>query len=542
MAQALFILTFCILHFEFLNLLIFLSMSIFNSFSTSFALNNGQRAAAYAISEFIHSSDAQVFILRGYAGTGKTTLMEGVIRYLRSEERNVLAMAPTGRAARVLSSKTGANARTIHSIIYKQRAVELKEDGVKRRFEINANAPSDATVLIADEVSMLSNECDDEGETAFGTGKTLSDLITYINFVENPNTKLIFIGDDAQLLPVKGKLSPALSAAYLSANFGLRVEEAMLSQVMRHDNEILNVATKVREKLSLRDFEQVCPSPKGEVSVVKHGDLLATFLQENPNVTDAHDSVLIVASNDKAFEYNMFVRQRYFPLGEGTAVVGDRLMVCTNVYGLSESLMNGEIIEVCAVGEQIVRRHNVKSNRWEWEQYRDAKIKPAEIEFDGFDNAKVTLRFRKMQVRVYGGARVDMVVLNDFLFSAATELPPLVRRALMLDLRERVAKQNPNQSKAILDAKFLEAMNTDLYFNAVPVKFGYAITCHKAQGGEWKRVYANICTMPNHAKTAEHFRWVYTAMTRASETLTLGAPYIPFPDRPRNNYQFARKW
>jgi tRNA A37 threonylcarbamoyladenosine biosynthesis protein TsaE len=519
-------------------------MSIFTSFSSSFALNNGQRAAVYAMSEFIHSSDCQVFILRGYAGTGKTTLMEGVIRYLRSEERTVLAMAPTGRAARILSSKTGVNARTIHSNIYKQRAVELKEDGVKRRFEINSNAPANGTILIADEVSMLSDVYESEDAATFGTGRTLSDLLTYVNLAENPNTKLIFIGDDAQLLPIKSRVSPALSAAYLKAEFGLRVEEATLSQVMRHDNSILEVATKVREQLAMRDFEQVCPSPRGEVSVVKHGDLLATFLSENPNVTEAHDAVLIVGSNDKAFEYNMLVRQRYFPLGEGTPVVGDRLMVCANIYGLSDTLMNGEVIEVCAIGEQITRRHTITSNRWEWEQHRDAKIKPSDVEFDGFDKAKVTLRFRKMQVRVHGGARVDLVVLNDFLFSAATELSPLVRRALMTDLRERMAKQNPGESKAVLDAKFLEAMNTDIYFNAVPVKFAYAITCHKAQGGEWKRVYANICTHQDRAKTAEHFRWVYTAMTRASQFLTLGAPYIPFPksDRPRPNYQFSRRW
>jgi UvrD-like helicase C-terminal domain len=137
---------------------------------------------------------------------------------------------------------------------------------------------------------------------------------------------------------------------------------------------------------------------------------------------------------------------------------------------------------------------------------------------------------------------VDMVVLNDFLFSPATELSPLVRRALMLDLRERVAKHNPGESKAVVDAKFLEAMNSDLYFNAVPVKFGYAITCHKAQGGEWKRIYANICTSPDRAKTAEYFRWVYTAMTRASQQLILGAPYIPFPNKQHPNYQFSRRW
>lgn len=520
-------------------------MTIFNSFPTSLSLTNAQRAAVYALQEFILSSDSQVFILRGYAGTGKTTLMEGVIQYLRSEERTVLAMAPTGRAARILSNKTGAKARTIHSIVYKQSSVELKSESLKRKFVINPSSPADATILIADEVSMLSDVYEGDDEASFGTGRILSDLLTFVNLAENPNTKLIFIGDDAQLLPVKSNVSPALSTSYLRREFGLTVEEATLTQVMRHDNAILDAATKVREDLSDRNFENIIPTPRGEVSVVKHGDLVATFLSENPNVTDAHDSVMIVASNEKAFEYNMTVRNRFFPLGDGTPMVGDRLMVCANMYGLDQALMNGEIVEVCAIGEQVTRRHTLQSNRFEWEQFQDAKVKPAEIEFEGFDRAKVTLRFRKMQVRLFGGARLDIVVLNDFLFSSQTDLSPLVRRALMVDLRERVTRDNPGESKAMLDAKFLAAVDGDIYLNAVPVKFAYAITCHKAQGGEWKRVYANICTKPDRAKTAEYFRWVYTAMTRASQFLILGAPYVPNGrDKsrlvPKPNYRFQR--
>lgn len=523
----------------FFTFLIFFAMSIFSYFPSSFSLTSSQKAAAYGLQEFLESSDAQVFILRGYAGTGKTTLMEGVIRFLRDNERSVLAMAPTGRAARILSNKTGVSARTIHSVVYKQLPPVLTDEGVKRRFEINSATPSDATVLIVDEASMLSDEFDADEQATFGTGRTLNDLLTFANLEENPSTKFVFIGDDAQLLPVKGKISPALSAHYLRSNFGLRVVESSLKEIMRYDNAILTAATKVREDLAARRLDNYIPTPQGEVEVVKAAGLVDTFLEYNPNVTDAADAVLIVASNEKAFEYNMAVRQHYFPLGEGSPMVGDRLMICANIYGATDSLMNGEMVEVTAIGEQIIRRHTLKATREEWNAFNSAKIKPSEIEFVGFDTAKVRLAFRKLQVRQMGGRRVDIVVLNDFLFSPHTELSGVVRRALMVDLRERITRDNPGSSKAALDAKLLEAIGSDMYFNAVPVKFGYAITCHKAQGGEWKQVFANICTFPERAKTVEQFRWVYTALTRASEQLVLGAPYVP-NSYPKRNYRFQR--
>ncbi|MFZ4545378.1 MAG: ATP-dependent DNA helicase [Saprospiraceae bacterium] len=517
-------------------------MTIFSSFPSTLNLNADQRAAVYAIQEFLDATDCQVFILRGYAGTGKTTLMEGVIRYLSNEGCNVMAMAPTGRAARILSTKTGEKARTIHSVVYKQSNIELSGDSMRRRFVINSTSPSDGTVLIADEASMLSDYNDGLEEATFGTGRTLSDMLTFIDFKANPNTKLIFIGDDAQLLPVKSPISPALDARYLQSNFGLKVREITLSEVMRHNNSILDVATKVRQDLASGNFYSVCPAPQGEVKVVLHGELVDTFLSENPNVTEAHDSVMIVGSNEKAFEYNMTVRNRFFPLGDGTPMVGDRLMVCANIYGTHLNLINGEIIEICAVGEAVTRRHTLKCSPAEWNAFQAAKIKPAELEFEGFDKVKVTLRFRKMQVRVHNGTRVDIIVLNDFLFSADTELNSMVRRAMVVDLRERISNTIPGKEKSAVDAAFLDAVSKDAYFNAVPVKFAYAITCHKAQGGEWKHVYANICTRPDDSKTAGFFRWAYTAMTRASQTLTLGSGFIPRATSAPGNFSYVRRW
>jgi hypothetical protein len=514
-------------------------MSIFSYFPSSFSLTSSQKAAAYGLQEFLESSNAQVFILRGYAGTGKTTLMEGVIRYLRDNERSVLSMAPTGRAARILSNKTGVNARTIHSVVYKQLPPVLTDEGVKRRFAINSATPADGSVLIVDEASMLSDEAEADEVATFGTGRTLSDLLSFVDLSNNAATKLVFIGDDAQLLPVKSKVSPALSPSYFRSHFGLRVEEAALSEIMRYDNAILSAATKVREDLAARRLDNYIPTPQGEVKVVKHVTLVDTFLSYNPDVTDAADAVLIVSANEKAFEYNMTVRQHYFPLGEGSPMVGDRLMVCANIYGATDSLMNGEMVEVTAIGEQVIRRHTLKVSREERSLYQSEKIKPNEIEFEGIDRAKVRLAFRKLQVRQMGGRRMDIVVLNDFLFSPHTELSSIVRRALMVDLRERITRENPNSPKQTLDAKVLEAIGSDMYFNAVPVKFGYAITCHKAQGGEWKQVFANVCTQPERAKTVEQFRWVYTAITRASEVLVVGAPFVP-SNYAKRNYRFQR--
>jgi hypothetical protein len=250
-------------------------------------------------------------------------------------------------------------------------------------------------------------------------------------------------------------------------------------------------------------------------------------LSHNPNVTDAANSVLIVNSNATAFQYNMVVRKRYFPSGAGTPEVGDRLMVCANVYALSETLMNGEMVEVMAIGEQVVRNHTLRANLRDREAYDRMTVKPTDIEFLGFDTAKVTLRFRKMQVRLSDGVKVNIVVLNDFLFSPEPTVSSLVHRALMMDLRLRIERENPGKDANTRKALLLEAIRSDMYFNAVPVKFGYAITCHKAQGGEWESVYANICTFADRAKTEEYFRWVYTALTRASKFLIVGAPYVP---------------
>ena len=512
-------------------------MSIFTSFPASLSLTTSQRAAVYAIGEFLNVSSTQVFVLRGYAGTGKTTLMEGVICHLLGEGTSVMAMAPTGRAARILSTKTGVAARTIHSNIYKQTKVELSEDGVKRKFEINPNAPSNGTVLIVDEASMLSNsrEADATGEAVFGTGKTLSDFLTFVNLGANTNTKVIFIGDDAQLLPVHDKCSPALSANYFQDFFGLNVIGASLTEVMRHDNSILAVATKLRLDIQGSNFDSVMPSARGEVSLLKHTDLVQSFVAAYPNVADAHDSIMVVASNEKAFEYNMAVREHFFPLGGGTVMVGDRMMVCANVYG-DKSLMNGEMVEVAGVGELIRRKHTIKTTMYEYNKYQEDKVKPNGVAFKGFDTAEITLSFRKVQIRQYGGARLDVVILNDFLFSPDTSVSSLLRRALMVDLRERVARNHTGLSKPELDAKFLAAVDNDPYYNSIPVKFGYAITCHKAQGGEWAHVFANICTSPALTKSAAYFRWVYTAVTRASQFLTLGVPFVPNPTFVRRSY------
>jgi tRNA A37 threonylcarbamoyladenosine biosynthesis protein TsaE len=488
-----------------------MATSIF-SFFGSLSLTASQKAALSSLESFFNDSENQVFILRGYAGTGKTTLVQGIVQYLRASGMPAMCMAPTGRAARVLSSKMEAEATTLHSAIYKRADMQLDEEKetYSTRFNVRGESPINGSVLLVDEASMLSDSLNsDDFGVVFGSGRCLSDFFTFVNLDENPQTKVVFIGDDAQLPPVGADFSPALDVAYLSKHYGVNVKEASLEEIVRYDNGILAAATAIRQSIALRRFSSFTPQANAEVQVVGSFGLEKAYFQQVSNLAAVKSSIILCVANKSVHKYNMAVRQRFFPNSSGQLCEGDRLMIAANNYRSEQTLMNGEFAEVTAVSRLEILKEVIKSR---YEVLNSSIAKRID-----YDKVEVTLRFRTATIRLADGKLLEVKLFEDFLFSEESSLPRIVRQALFVNLQKRLRERNPHADKTRLKQLLKSALEEDAYTNAVVAKFGYAITGHKAQGGEWSRVFVN--TWGKDPQTLQHYRWVYTAFTRASRIL-----------------------
>ncbi|MEZ5059670.1 MAG: AAA family ATPase, partial [Saprospiraceae bacterium] len=292
-----------------------------------------QKQALFQLSMF-PQSEKRIFILKGYAGTGKTTLLEGLIQFYKKRKIPVVCMAPTGRAARILAHKTKAEAGTIHTTIYKRKPIDFSKDDLNIEFFINPDTPEDGTIGIIDEASMVSDfeQKNAEEGLKFGTGKLLSDVFSFFGMSENKKSKLIFIGDGAQLAPVGHPVSVALQKDYIQKTFDLPVMETELTEVMRHDNLILSAATHVRNKITKGIFDSYHPPTGPEVMQVDHRNLVSYYLRQFRDVHASRNGILIANSNKKALEYNKLVRYKFFPDHHDMVQSGDRLIVSANNY------------------------------------------------------------------------------------------------------------------------------------------------------------------------------------------------------------------
>ncbi len=446
-----------------------------------FAPTEEQGAAIGTFSSFVcDRRDRTVMILRGSAGTGKTSLAGAIVRTLAALKQKIMLLAPTGRAAKVFALNSGHAAYTIHRRIYRQKTMDAQM-GV---FNLNDNLNSD-TLFIIDEASMVANQGFGTGN--FGSGCLLDDLVQYV--YGGRNCRMMLIGDTAQLPPVGEEGSPALSAGVLSA-YGLAVYEAELNGVLRqsYGSGILYNATAIRKMITRDDVTRL---PKvrfrgfADIQMVP-GDELVEQLASSYSEVGLDETAVVTRSNKRANIYNRGIRNMV--LGrEDELCQGDMLMVVKNNYHWSAKslpyIANGDRARVWRV-------RNIQ-------------------ELYGMRFADITLQFPD-----YDDLELTATAILDTLSSEAPALTPEQNERLFNAVMEDYAD-------IPLKADRLKKLKEDKYYNALQIKFAYAATCHKAQGGQWAHVYIDQGHMTDDMLTPDYIHWLYTAFTRATEKLFL---------------------
>ena len=442
-----------------------------------------QEIAVKSLSEFLLSTaNDTVFVLRGYAGTGKTSLVGALVKAMDKLQQKSVLLAPTGRAAKVFSAYAGHPAFTIHKKIYRQQSFSNEVSN----FSINDNLTTH-TLYIVDEASMISNE--GLSGSMFGTGRLLDDLVEFV--YSGAGCRLLLMGDTAQLPPVGEEQSPALATEALKG-YGLNVIEVDLTQVVRQvqSSGILWNATQIRQLIA----EDECFSlPKIKVSgfpdiQVVRGDELIYTLTGCYEKDGMDETIVVCRSNKRANIYNKGIRAQIL-YREDELNTGDLLMVAKNNYFWTEKYKEMDFI---ANGEiAVVRR--VRRTR----------------ELYGFRFAEVLLAFPDQN-----DFELEANLLLDTLHSDAPALPKTENDRLFYSVLEDYVDITVKRER-------MKKMKADPHYNALQVKYAYAVTCHKAQGGQWQNVFLDQGYMSDEYLTPDYFRWLYTAFTRASKTLYL---------------------
>ncbi|MBR1946498.1 MAG: AAA family ATPase [Bacteroidaceae bacterium] len=447
-----------------------------------------QEKSLEEISAFLLSADdRRLFLLCGYAGTGKTSLVAALVKTMEQLERRTVLLAPTGRAAKVFSSYSGKPAYTIHKWIYRQKSILNGSS-----FTLMENRAQN-TLFIVDEASMIANE----GATNFGSGALLDDLVEFV--YSGRGCSLLLLGDTAQLPPVGEELSPALSATYLRSMF-LNVSGVELTQVMRQldGSGILQNATMLRHiiadgalgalpQIKLKGFADICRV---------QGEELIEAIEGSYSSVGIDETIVLCRSNKRANIYNEGIRRRIL-YREEELNRGDILMIVKNNYYWREELgkqdktilekidfiANGDTAEIVYVGST--------------------------EEMYGFRFADVTLSLTD-----YEDCELDVKIMLGTLTSESPSLTRTESETLFAAVWEDYPEIRSKRKR-------MEEVRKNPYYNALQVKYGYAVTCHKAQGGQWKRVFLDQGYVTPEMAGPDYYRWLYTAFTRASEKLYL---------------------
>ena len=443
------------------------------------------------------SNPHAVMILRGSAGTGKTSLSGAIVRTLRAVRQKVMLLAPTGRAAKVFSLNSGMPAYTIHRRIYREKAFA----GVDGQFNLNDNLYTD-TLFMVDEASMIANL--GLGETTFGSGCLLDDLIHFV--YQGRNDRLLLIGDKAQLPPVGEEESPALSAAMLQG-YGLSVYECDLNEVVRQSQQsgILFNATRIRQMITHDDITQLPKIRFSGFSDIREmpGAELIEALGDSYHHVGLDDTIVVTRSNKRANIFNQGIRNMVLDREEELES-GDMLMIVKNNYYWMEE----ERKKIKESEERKVQSNELPAFLANGDRAKVMKVS-RRIELYGFHFATLLLKFPD-----YDNYELEATVLLDTLTSEAP--------ALTHDQQEQLFHKIEEDYQDIpLKADRMKAIRQDPYFNALQVKFAYAVTCHKAQGGQWSHVYVDQGYMTDEMLTPDYIHWLYTAFTRATEMLYL---------------------
>ena len=441
-----------------------------------------QKKIIEKLSDYLTDEDfSRIFVLNGYAGTGKTTLISALVGALKDLGIKSVLLAPTGRAAKVLARYSGQKAQTIHKRIYRQRTNADYES----KFSLNPN-PEKGAVFIVDEASMLSDRSADG--VLFGSGSLLGDLVEYVR--SGRECRLILVGDSAQLPPVGLDYSPALDPAAMRI-YGDVVYETM-DEVVRQEAEsgILFNATLVRCMLE----QGICEIPRFEMNfpdivALEGGDFLET-LQDCYAKYGRDEVIVITRSNKRANRYNEGIRRNVLG-AEAEIESGDMLMIVKNNYFFAEREENCPM-NFIANGD-VARLKRLR--RFE--------------DFYGFRFADAILSFGD-----YDDAEIPCKILLDTL---ASESPSLTRDESTRLFYEVEKDYTEIKSKL----KRFKEIRENPHFNAMQIKFSYAVTCHKAQGGQWRAVFVDRCLFGDEPMTRDMLRWLYTALTRATDVLYL---------------------
>ncbi len=467
-------------------------------------LNAGQKDALDKIAAFLRDEDenARVFILKGFAGTGKTTTIKSVISWMETRRKEFDLLASTGRAAKILGDVTGHPAKTIHSEIYSFKgfnddAKKVMETSSMQyigglqlviRFDLKQEV-SETEVYIVDESSMIADRTETQAvQSRFGNGRLLTDLLSY-----NRKAKFIFVGDPCQLPPISGEPSPALSAGYLKREFGIDAQETTLTEVMRQESG----SGLVWAAADVRDLWEDAPENElqyggancwgklpfrnvNNLELVGSVEELAQMYLSDISGKKYTDAAFICKSNVGCYGFSQKFREC---LGfDGNLQPEELLLVVQN--NLISGFRNGDLL--------VVRN-----------------VSPLTEERAG-------LTFREIEAEeLYTGKKFRQLMMEDLLYQPQANLDIRQQSCLFGDFIIRMKKRGITEKYD--PERFRDMMMTDKYLNALRVSFGYALTCHKAQGGEWKNVYSyfprNIMLNP----TKQKYQWVYTAMTRAQE-------------------------
>ncbi|MGI6320064.1 MAG: ATP-dependent DNA helicase [Bacteroidales bacterium] len=424
----------------------------------------------------------EIFVLSGYAGTGKTSVVSALVKTLPSMKKRSVLLAPTGRAAKVLSQYTQRKAFTIHKKIY---TLSLETDTFTPSENNHKN-----TLFVVDEASMIPSYQASSGSEIFAYRNLLDDLITYV--FSGYNCKLLFIGDPAQLPPVGTNLSPALDASYLNATYSMEIHEHSLTQVVRQEMEsgILANATFVRKQIEKDKFVGKLFKTDGYPDIVRiDGSELEELLIDSYSKVGEDEVSFITTSNKRANLLNQSIRNRIL-YRDSELNAGDLLMITRNNYFWLPSkagmgfLANGDIVRI----NRIVKYHDMY----------DFRFADCEMEIVDSENTN----------------RFEARILIDSLHSEASSISTADYQKLQESIRQDYQHIQSERYGAI-------GLKTDPWMQALQVKFAYAYTCHKSQGGQWNTVFVDQGYITKERLNIEYLRWLYTALTRATKKLYL---------------------